>query len=124
MTTTTPDTAALAAPGPAVAPTRTRDERESLTLEFNDVTQACEVLAALCEHVHRQYTRDQPWHTARAVNRVAIAAAALHYFSEALLDPMLERLHAGSETLYTSPDQRSQAGHADQGTAAAPPATA
>jgi len=105
MTTTTPDTAALAAPGPAVAPTRTRDERESLTLEFNDVTQACEVLAALCEHVHRQYTRDQPWHTARAVNRVAIAAAALHYFSEALLEPMLERLHAGGETLYTSPDQ-------------------
>jgi len=124
MTTTDTDTAAQAAPCPAVAPTATRDTRESLTLEFNDVTQACEVLAALCEHVHRQYTRDQSWHTARAVNRVAIASAALHYFSEALLEPMLERLHAGGETLYVSPDQRSQAGHADQGAAVAPPATA
>lgn len=105
MTTTTTDTAAQAAPGPAVARAATRDTRESLTLEFNDVTQACEVLAALCEHVHRQYTRDQSWHTARAVNRVAIAAAALHYFSEALLDPMLERMYAGGEKLDTSPDQ-------------------
>ena len=108
MTTTTTDTAAQAAPCPAVAQSATRDTRESLTLEFNDVTQACEVLAALCEHVHRQYTRDQPWHTARAVNRVAIAAAALHYFSEALLDPMVERMYAGGETLDTSPDQRLQ----------------
>ncbi len=106
MTTTDTDTTAQAAPCPAIAPTTARDARESLTLEFNDVTQACEVLAALCEHVHRQYTRDQSWHTARAVNRVAIAGAALHYFSEALLDPMLERMYAGSEKLYTSPDQR------------------
>jgi len=106
MTTpTTTDTAAQAAPGSAASRAATRDTRESLTLEFNDATQACEVLAALCQHVHRQYTRDQPWHTARAVNRVTIAAAALHYFSEALLEPMLERLHAGGETLYTSPDQ-------------------
>jgi len=108
MTTTTDtdtDTAAQGAPGPTCARAATRDTRGSLTLEFNDATQACEVLAALCQHVHRQYTRHHPWHTARAVNRVAIAAAALHYFSEALLEPMLERLHAGGETLYTSPDQ-------------------